>query len=78
MEAAKLIIEVLAGVIPGQPMPEYTRKWGWTSGDQERLAAGEKAAQALYIQIAGESREYAASLENPRLLNWVRRDWIWL
>jgi hypothetical protein len=27
--------------------------------------------------IAGESREYAASLENPARVNWVRREWLW-
>lgn len=78
MEAAKLIIEVQAGLIPGEPMPEYTRRWGWSSSDQERLGAGDKEAYTLYIRMAGESREYAASLEDPRKVNWVRRDWIWL
>lgn len=78
MEACKLLIEVTAGVILGTPLPEYTRTWGWTSGDQERLAAGDPEARALYLQIAGASREYAAWLETPRLVNWVRRDWIWL
>lgn len=78
MEAAKLIIEVLAGVIPGEPMPAYTRKWVWTSGDQARLEAGDREARQEYLTIAGASREYAASLEDPRRVNWVRRDWIWL
>lgn len=78
MEAAKIIIEVQAGLIPGQPMPEYTRRWGWSSSDQERLGAGDPEAHALYIRMAGESREYAASLEDPRKVNWCRWDWIWL
>jgi hypothetical protein len=60
--AARLIIEVQAGILVGEPMPEYSRRWTWTSVDHDRLEAG----------------EYAASLENPRTLNWVRRDWIWL
>ena len=76
--AARLIIEVQAGILVGEPMPEYSRRWTWTSVDHDRLEAGDPAAKALYIRIAGESREYAASLENPRTLNWVRRDWIWL
>lgn len=78
MEMAKLIIEVQAGVIPGEGMPEYTRRWGWSSEDQARLEANDAAARELYVRIAGESREYAASLEDPRRVNWVRRDWIWL
>ena len=78
MEAAKLIIEVQAGVIPGTAMPEYTKRWGWTSSDQAKLEAGDKDARENWIRIAGESREYAATLENPAQVNWVRRDWIWL
>ena len=78
MQAAKLIIEVQAGVIPGQPMPEYTRRWGWTSDEQAKLGAGDMKTREKWIMIAGESREYAATLENPARVNWLRRDWIWL
>jgi hypothetical protein len=87
----KLVIEVVAGIVPGTPMPEYTRRWGWTSANQEALNSlkGIEAptpeqrkiyedARALWIRIHGESREYEASLENPARVNWVRRDWIWL
>lgn len=78
MEAAKLIIEVTAGIIPGTPIAEHTRRWGWTSRDQQLLEIDDSAAREKWIRIAGESREYAATLENPAQLNWVRRDWIWL
>lgn len=78
MEAAKLIIEVMAGMIPGKPDEQYTKRWGWSSVEQAKLVKGDPAAKEQYIRIAGESREYAASLENPQVLNWVRRDWIWL
>lgn len=78
MESAKLIIEVFAGLVPGTPMTEYTRQWVWTSADQEALGQSDIKAQEKWIRLAGESREYAASLENPRRLNWVRRDWLWL
>src|SRR5262245_30136094 len=44
MQAAKLIIEVMAGVAPGDPLPEYTKRWGWTSADQELLEAGDAEA----------------------------------
>jgi hypothetical protein len=78
MEAARLLIEVRAGVIAGEAMPEYTRRWSWNSSDQDALEKGDPAARQRYIQMAGESREYAASLENPQMVNWVRRDWLWL
>lgn len=78
MDAAKLLIEVVAGLMPGTPMPKYTRRWAWTSDDQQKLVAGDEEAKVKYVRIAGESREYAASLEDPRTVNWVRRDWLWL
>ena len=75
---AKLLIEVMAGMFPGEADPQYTKRWAWSSIEQENLVKGDPAAKDRYIRIAGESREYAASLENPAVLNWVRRDWIWL
>jgi len=78
MVACKLLIEVQAGVIVGEPIPEYSRRWSWSSEDQAKLEAEDKEAFHKYVRIAGESREYAASLEDPRRVNWVRRDWIWL
>jgi len=78
MVACKLLIEVHAGVIVGEPIPEYSRRWEWSSEDQAALEADDPWAREKYILIAGESREYAATLEDPRRVNWVRRDWIWL
>lgn len=71
MMAVKLIIEVVAGVLPGQPEPEFTRKWAITSEQWEK-------DRDAVIRAYGESREYAAQLENPSRVNWVRRDWVWL
>jgi hypothetical protein len=70
-DSAKIIIEVVAGIVPGSPMPEYTRRWSLTRDqfDNDRNAV---------IKAYGESREYAATLENPAKVNWVRRDWTWL
>lgn len=81
MTALKLTITVKAGVIPGHPIME--KAWDWTSDDQARLEnqedpVAQKEAQAEYIRMAGESRELAASLENPRQFNWVERVWIWM
>lgn len=74
----KLIIEVVAGLLPGEPIPEFTRRWDWSSEQQQRLLSGDRAAAQEYSDMAGASREYAASLEDPRKVNWVRRDWVWL
>ena len=71
MNSAKIIIEVVSGLIPGQPDDKLTRRWSLTRDqwDNDRDSV---------IRAYGESREYAATLENPATTNWVRRDWIWL
>lgn len=82
MEAGKLIIEVQAGLIPGQPMEEFTRRWGFTAREWDEMHSEDKdvAKEALdaWDRVHGWAREYAARLQNPHTVNWVRMDWIWL
>lgn len=73
---ARVIVEVLAGVVPGQPEPELTRRWALTS--DEWHAAGPGQSEALAV-LNGKAQGYAALLMlQPDRLNWVRTDWIWL
>ena len=74
--SARVIIEVVAGVIPEQPDPHYTKRWGITSGEWE--AAG-KGQQVLLAERAGQATGYASLLmTSPDAVNWVRLDWLWL
>lgn len=90
-EAAKLIIEVRAGVIPRTAMPEYTRRWAITSREYETMndraelgkpldqrSAAWHEARDQWLRAHGESREYQATLENPSQFNWCERTWLWL
>ena len=70
MTAAKLIIEVVAGIIYNEPMPEYSKRWSLTH------AQCENAAQ--WAQTNGEAVEYMRRLQIPQRLNWVRMEWLWL
>ncbi len=74
IDAGRLIIEVMAGVILGIPMPEKTKRWGITSGEWE--AADDKVA--LLKERTDLAFEYARDLQDPREVNWVRVDWLWL
>jgi len=76
-QSLQATIEVRAGVLPGQSMPEHQRFWNWTSEQQERLINGDAKAKEEWVAMAGSSREYAATLENPAILNWVERIWVW-
>lgn len=76
--AAKAAWEVTAGLIPGEPMPEYTRRWGLTSSDWYN-EEGEPSLKgiALFNAALVAATEYARYLMNPGALNWVKVEWIW-
>lgn len=76
MESAKLIVEVVAGVIPQKPDPAHTKRWAITS--KEWAEAGDTWPNLL-AERNGQAQGYAALLMlQPDRLNWVRTDWIWL
>lgn len=76
MDTARVVIEVVAGLIPGMnPEPEFTKRFTITS--QEWADTDDQAA--LLKKVNGEAQAYAAELMmRPDRLNWVRTDWIWL
>lgn len=69
MESLKCSVQVIAGVIPEEPMPEFTREWHFTKKDMDN--------PPTYIDKTGSAMNYAMSLQNPERFNWVRLDWIW-
>ena len=68
-QALKCSIEVVAGVLVGVPMKEYSRQWHITEEDWIN--------PPTYIDKSGAAMNYAMSLQNPQRFNWVRMDWIW-
>ena len=77
---AKLVIEVQAGVILGEPDPELTKRWAITSEEWE-AAQGQSTDEvaALLATRMGQAQGYAGLLGlQPDRLNWVRLDWVWL
>jgi hypothetical protein len=76
MEQARVIIEVVAGVLPGTPMPEFTKRWAITSAEW----SAEGADQSLLLaEMNGRAQGYAQLLMlQPDRLNWVKTEWVWL
>lgn len=70
MKSAKLILEVHAGIIPGEPMSEYARQWS--------LSAEEVQDAEAYGAAVGAASYYALTLQQPQIVNWVRFEWIYL
>jgi hypothetical protein len=74
-EAARVIVEVMAGVIPERPEPDLGRRWALTSAEWEQ--AEDQAA--LLAELNGRAQGYASWLMlQPDRVNWVRTDWLWL
>lgn len=77
--------EVHAGIIPGQPMPEHTRRWVITSEvwelENNMSEAEFKEAHpdgwSTFWKFRDAAYEYARALNDPRCLNWVRVEWVW-
>lgn len=77
MQSARVVVEVLAGVIPDRPDEEHTRRWVLTSEQWHGVEDSEKGA--LLAEINGRAQGYAGWLMlQPERLNWVRVDWLWL
>lgn len=80
-ESARLIIEVSAGVVPQQPIAEYTRQFAITSREwQEATDTRDGMRQSELLSLRnGQAQGYAGLLMlQPDRVNWVRTDWLWL
>lgn len=76
MDSARVIIEVMAGIIPGTPMPEHTRRFVITSDEWHADGVNQSA---LLAERNGQAMGYAQLLMlQPEALNWVKTEWIWL
>ena len=80
-EAAKVLIEVTAGLFPGEVEPEHTRRWAITSGEWDaQRARGE--AEILLLERHARAVAYATFLQllcaSGRSVNWTRIEFIWL
>jgi len=64
--------EVVAGVIPGTPEPEYTKRFAMTTEEYES-----EKSQEIFIGSMVKALEYARSLHQPQNLNWVNLQWVW-
>lgn len=70
MPSARCAFEVTAGVIPGTSMLEYTKRFVITTEQWEN--------NPNTLNLARDAAfDYAQSLINPRMVNWVRMDWVW-
>ena len=80
MIAMKCLWEVRAGMIPGEPMQEFTRRWSHTLAELNAPPGpGETTA---FTKTMFEVYAYASELQSlsasGRVPNWVTMEYIWL
>lgn len=69
--------EVVAGLIPGRPMAEYTKTFPYQAEDFEADKLVPQDQPTKYSKLSEEAHLYARNLENPQCLNWVQVTWVW-
>lgn len=85
-ESARVIIDVQVGVMPGEPEPQFTRRWVITSDEWEEAQARDAVCDdahafsslLLLTSRAAAADEYARLVRNPARFNWVRTEWTWM
>jgi hypothetical protein len=75
-QSMRCAVDVVAGVLPGTPEPEFTRQWFLTS---DAWNAKDANQANLLCDLAGQASAYATYLMlQPDRLNWVKTEWIWM
>jgi len=81
VKSARILIEVVAGIVPNTIMPEHTKQFSITSDvwyAQGEYEERKEEAQMEAMKIYGAALEYMRSMMNPQRVNWVRLEWIYL
>lgn len=81
MDAVRVAVDVVAGVLPGTPESQYTKRYFITSKEWSDAGTGKygPTAQAeLLTEMNGKAQGWAMYLMlQPDALNWVKTEWIW-
>ena len=80
--SARVVWQVMAGVVPGSALPEFTQEW-WLDSDTfheiiRREDMTPEHPDNLYMRAMQEAHWYAQQLTDPRAVNWVRVEFIYL
>jgi hypothetical protein len=78
-ESLKASWEVRAGVIPGQPRPEFTRRWHYTSAQREEdeKSGNDMTYHATFSKLRAEAIDYYLQVSLPQLNNWADITFLW-
>lgn len=75
---ARVGVDVVAGILPGQANEEVARMRQWFITSEEWNAADDTGRAELLCDLAGKASAYATFLMlQPDRLNWVKVEWVW-
>jgi len=77
--AAKGAWQVTAGVVPGIGEAEYTKSWSYDSLEYEEDGkhAKEPGYQPIFMRKLSMASGYFTQINDPRIVNWARLEFIW-
>jgi hypothetical protein len=78
MKACKALFQVSAGVVPGEPIAEYGKRWSYDADEFEQDRETPEDQPTIFSKRLQEAHHYAMGLSNPAYVNWVRVDWLWV
>lgn len=77
VRSVRVAVEVVAGLLPGTPDPEHTRRF-FIYSDEWYGVDRMKQLERLGV-VNGQAQGYAMLLMlQPDRHNWVRTDWLWM
>lgn len=92
MHRLRAAFEVRAGVVPGHPILDYTKRFFYTEADYEKDGALPPMPEGHKLDMNGpldqphmsiftarliEATQYMQGLIHPSRVNWVDMNWIW-
>lgn len=81
-QALKAAWEVRAGVLPGIPIPEFTKQFIYTSDDNEADNAANPGGKdpsyhSKLAKVRAEAMDYYLQVSLPNLNNWATITFLW-
>lgn len=74
MNALKAQWKISAGILLGQPMEEFEKVFSYTS----KMYDDDQRGSTHYLDMLNEVHDYAKSLSNPGIINWLTVDFVWI
>jgi hypothetical protein len=79
-QRVRIVIEVVAGLVPNKPIPDLTRRFTISSDawyKQGEFESDPESAEIEVMKAYGFAQEYMRTLWNPSKVNWVQCNWIY-